>query len=1535
MIKKFSFTKTLFTLLMTLLLTLTLVACGDADQDLVDEALDTVSIVFATGDNVNSVTQNLNLPTTLAGDITITWASDNTAVIANNGTVTRGFDDVTVTLTATLTLGDATATKDFEVTVKGYDVDAALEAINITGALTYNATTQIYTVNGNITLPATVNGLDIEWVSTQPAVISNAGVVTRPAYLQPNANVILIATINDVEREFSMVVPAITEKPAALILSEARDALLLSGIGDGVSQDLNLPTTVGTEGVTVTWSSSNTAVISNLGVVVRGDDNVTVTLTATLSLGTESVTKEFEVVVLAAANFVAVADIEEAIEISRSGENNLSYTRTYVRIQGVTILGITNDGVVFADASGILFAYMGQRIDTVVVGGVYDVRGLTDRYFGSWQLNNTADSATPVIWTESDAPVTVVTPIEATPTEVLEDHIIPTPEAPDINYTYYRLTAKVRIQGTGNYDTVFVDADYAGGDIPTAANSAHASEGIMIYYQSNKAAFDAFDGQVVTFNALFYGYRSDRTVFTILFIETVEDIETSLDDQGLVDAAETIIKNGISAEYTENTTLTLPTSVLGTTIAWASNDNALINPTTGELTLPAEGQVEVTLTATITKGEVTKVVEIKVAVGALELLSIADALAKPSGSKVWIEGTVSYFVYSATFSNAAVFLQDGTAGIFLFRLAGDGVADIKIGDKIRVVGNRTAFNGLEQLASPWADFEIVSSGNALIAEEVVEADDFMNFQSQYVYLTGTLKAPVTISTTGSSNVTILVVGAKEVTISVPHPGDYADPAVRAALVALLEGMQAGDTFSVFGPLGWNNGPRMMVYTAADIVVGGYVELNDAEKAEQVATLLDIDDEIEEAVTLTLPATGAHGSTIAWTSSDNAVIDPATGIVTLPATGNVSVTLTATVTVGTEEFVRNIVITVGEIIRTVAYANDAPIDTVMTVQGQITAVQFNATDDKAVLFMEDAEEGIYVYKVPAEFKADLVVGNVIKVFGARKVFNDLAQIGSVTGIEVVSTVTPAATPTVVTDPAELINVQGQLISVTGYLRQDYVGTPSDFHLVTTAGTFALRVVSGSDAPAADIDAIRLKLVDALVGSQVTVVAGAGRFRANMQVMLFNADQITVGAVGAEADLGAVAAALFVEPADNAEVVADLTLPDAGLFGSVVTWVSSDPAVITNAGVVTRPVFEDGDATVVMTYSLKIGANEYKTGTVEYVVLKADPIITTYDLPEYRAFANTWEGGAATIHGEEGMLVYTATGINAHSSWTMQVIQDATALNGAADNTGHMAMVAGKTYRVTFDAKASIAGDIKLAIGHSTAWVPYFESAMTAITTEMATYTFTFTLDDIAKDYSVPAQFKIELGNLFNGQTAPQTFYLDNVLIEVMEGEVYVDAMLIENGTMDEAVVAEPVLVTAAYLAGSGTTNMVAGNNAVSLGLDAAIFNVVSTERVNSPLHVGLNNAGQIRLYGSSDTNGNILTISIDAAYTITGVKFVFGSTVGNALILTGATEQFNGALTASSTVEYTGLDVSVFSIKNTNSSTGQIYILSIEITYVAK
>lgn len=134
------------------------------------------------------------------------------------------------------------------------------------------------------------------------------------------------------------------------------------------------------------------------------------------------------------------------------------------------------------------------------------------------------------------------------------------------------------------------------------------------------------------------------------------------------------------------------------------------------------------------------------------------------------------------------------------------------------------------------------------------------------------------------------------------------------------------------------------------------------------------------------------------------------------------------------------------------------------------------------------------------------------------------------------------------------------------------------------------------------------------------------------------------------------------------------------------------------------------------------------------------------------------------------------------------------------------------------------------------------------------------------------------------------------------------------------------VTAAYT-GSTTTNMAAdANQAAIVGLNENLFNVEAIK--NKPSNnIGLNKAGEIRLYANSaDGNGNELVISTLNGQNITSIEITFGSTVGSFTV--------NGVAGAKETTEYAVNDTSV-AIKNTTSgSSTQVHIKSITINLEA-
>lgn len=96
------------------------------DEEMLSGDGENLAITFSGSDSITSVTADITLPTTGTNGSTITWLSDNSSVITAEGAVTRSFgSNITVTLTATLTLNGITLTKSITLTVIAYDNPAA------------------------------------------------------------------------------------------------------------------------------------------------------------------------------------------------------------------------------------------------------------------------------------------------------------------------------------------------------------------------------------------------------------------------------------------------------------------------------------------------------------------------------------------------------------------------------------------------------------------------------------------------------------------------------------------------------------------------------------------------------------------------------------------------------------------------------------------------------------------------------------------------------------------------------------------------------------------------------------------------------------------------------------------------------------------------------------------------------------------------------------------------------------------------------------------------------------------------------------------------------------------------------------------------------------------------------------------------------------------------------------------------------------------------------------------------------------------
>ena len=169
-------------------------------------------------------------------------------------------------------------------------------------------------VSNNLTLPTAVDGCPVKWSSSNPDAVSADGKVTRKAFTQtaeltaefvPDSDVPIKESAY-IKKKFNVTVKktdsATAEQTVDGILNDCLTAAKLTDENAAeITKNLTLPTSL-PDGATIGWTSDNTGVISNDGKVQRpayNSENAQVKLTASVSLGGVTKTKEFTFTVLA------------------------------------------------------------------------------------------------------------------------------------------------------------------------------------------------------------------------------------------------------------------------------------------------------------------------------------------------------------------------------------------------------------------------------------------------------------------------------------------------------------------------------------------------------------------------------------------------------------------------------------------------------------------------------------------------------------------------------------------------------------------------------------------------------------------------------------------------------------------------------------------------------------------------------------------------------------------------------------------------------------------------------------------------------------------------------------------------------------------------------------------------------------------------------------------------------------------------------------------------------------------------------------
>ena len=322
------------------------IAAAQSDSDLLSEAaqdLDTSDLLL---NNVSAqaLTSDIYLPSEWLHGVQLSWQSSAAELISAAGVVSSPELDTEVKLTALLTLGSTKIRKSFSFSVSG-DTGAAALAADFAD-LSFSSIKQHNTAANAITTALhcytrAAHGSQVSWQSSNPSVIANDCSIQRPSN-GIDAPVTIAAVLTNkqlsMSKSFNLTVlasgfdssTALSQDYAWLDFNAIRQ---INSSRSAITSSLLLARSA-PYGSSITWSSSNFDLISNAGHVRRpsaaaGDQSVR--LTASISLAGQSLSKDFDLLVL------ALPSIDSSFNFSQAVYNSAgSSAQYYLRYSGQT-----------------------------------------------------------------------------------------------------------------------------------------------------------------------------------------------------------------------------------------------------------------------------------------------------------------------------------------------------------------------------------------------------------------------------------------------------------------------------------------------------------------------------------------------------------------------------------------------------------------------------------------------------------------------------------------------------------------------------------------------------------------------------------------------------------------------------------------------------------------------------------------------------------------------------------------------------------------------------------------------------------------------------------------------------------------------------------------------------------------------------------------------------------------------------------------------------------------------------------------------
>lgn len=381
-------------------------------------------------------------------------------------------------------------------------------------------------------------------------------------------------------------------------------------------------------------------------------------------------------------------------------------------------------------------------------------------------------------------------------------------------------------------------------------------------------------------------------------------------------------------------------------------------------------------------------------------LSFEEYVAAEDDSAVVVKGIITGIVAkSKGATNNCLYVNDETnGGYYVYQLTQDPVTDLNlaIGMEIRMIGIKDTYNGTLEVtkttievinATPVA-VQPVDFTQKFIDAANTKAEELVGPQAMLVTLKG-----ATLTSAGDNGYYNFTLGGKSTYIRISSstcPLSTADQNTFKNAFNEHIGYQADITgvICVYGGAFYLTPVDTNAFTNFTLP-----DLDDAGKVAFVKDLLTINSSYTS--NFSLPLTGLYDTTITWAEKeDSAAIEiAADGKVTVSPslTEDLTATIVATIVSGDASATKEFTITIPRIAEvTVAefLAKDTADTSVYAIVGWITAANANpGTTGSFVL--EDATGAVFSYN-----KADVTVGDKVKVTGTRSVNSGVDQIATI-------------------------------------------------------------------------------------------------------------------------------------------------------------------------------------------------------------------------------------------------------------------------------------------------------------------------------------------------------------------------------------------------------------------------------------------------------------------------------------------------------------------------------------------------------------